>query len=252
MFRKQICEVTNTSGTITKPRMVSARHFANPDKTCIVSVLTVVVLAGGPGLPSAVSLPASATVIAADSGAELAHTLGLNIDLLVGDLDSISPETLDMLKQSDVQVERHPADKDATDLELALAAAISLEPERILVIGGGGGRLDHALGELLLLSDDTYAGVQVDAKLGAAAVHVIRGERTLFGEPGELVSLFAVQGQAAGVKTAGLVYPLRGETLDSGSSRGMSNVFAAVEARISLERGVLLALRPSGSATAGS
>jgi thiamine pyrophosphokinase len=48
------------------------------------------------------------------------------------------------------------------------------------------------------------------------------------------------------------VYPLHAETLEPGSSRGVSNVFAAREARIGLERGVVIALRPSGSATAGS
>jgi thiamine pyrophosphokinase len=206
-------------------------------------VKTVVVLAGGPDRPALVRVPADATVIAADGGAEL----GGPIDLLVGDLDSISPETLAGIEN----VERHAVDKDATDLELALTAAMRLEPERILVLGSAAGRLDHLFGSLLLLAAEDFAGVQVDAQLGAAAVHVIRGERTLSGEPGELISLFAVHGRASGVVTEGLVYPLRAETLESGSSRGLSNVFAASEARIELERGVLLAVRPSGSVTAG-
>lgn len=212
---------------------------------------TVVVLAGGPDPPSTVALPANAVVIAADSGAELAHALGLDVDLVVGDLDSISPTELERLKRSRARVERHPPDKDASDLELALTAAVGLAPERVLVIGGGGGRLDHLLGSLLILAADAYAGISVDAQIGAAAVHVIRGERTLFGEPGELISLFAVHGSASGVVTEGLVYPLRAETLEPGSSRGVSNVFAAAEARVSLQRGVLLAVRPNGSATAG-
>lgn len=182
-------------------------------------------------------------MIAADSGAEL----GGPIDLLVGDLDSVSPETLAGIEH----VERHPVDKDATDLELALSAAMRLEPERILVLGSAAGRLDHLFGSLLLLAAAPFAGVQVDAQLGAAAVHVIRGERTLSGEPGELISLFAVHGCASGVVTAGLVYPLRAETLEVGSSRGLSNVFAASQARIAIERGVLVAVRPSGSVTAG-
>jgi thiamine pyrophosphokinase len=141
-------------------------------------------------------------------------------------------------------------DKDATDLELALTAALRFKPERILVLGSAGGRLDHLFGSLLILAVEAYAGVQVDAQIGAAAVHVVRGDRTLPGEPGELISLFAVHGPVSGVVTEGLVYPLRAETLEPGSSRGLSNVFAASEARISLECGVLLAVRPSGNATA--
>jgi len=193
-------------------------------------------------------LPPGATVIAADGGAELARRLGLEVDLVVGDLDSISAEGMAGIER----VERHAAEKDASDLELALAAALRLEPERILVLGGAGGRLDHLLGGLLLLAADAYASVRVDAQIGAAAVHVVSGERRLFGEPGELISLFAVHGPARGVVTDGLVYPLRGETLEPGSTLGVSNVFAGPEARVALERGVVLAVRPSGSATAGS
>ena len=204
----------------------------------------VVVLAGGPDRPAAVALPPGATVIAADSGAELA----LQVDLAVGDFDSIAAETLARMGR----VERHPEAKDASDLELALEAALRLEPERILVFGGAGGRLDHLLGGLLLLAADAYAGVEVDAQFGAAAVHVVRRERVLAGEPGELISLFAVHGPARGVVTDGLVYPLRGETLEPGSTRGLSNVFAAPEVRVGVERGVLLAVRPSGSVAAGS
>jgi thiamine pyrophosphokinase len=80
--------------------------------------------------------------------------------------------------------------------------------------------------------------------LGPARLHVVRAERTLTGEEGELVSLLPVGGPAEGVSTSGLRYPLAGETLEPGSSRGVSNVFAAREAHISLERGVLLAIRP--------
>lgn len=209
---------------------------------------TVVVLSGGPGSLDVADLPLGAIVIAADGGAELARMLGLGVDLVVGDLDSISAETLAGIER----VERHAVEKDATDLELALVAALRLEPERVLVLDGGGGRLDHLLGGLLLLAAEAYAGVRVDAQFGAAAVHVVRGERTLHGEPGELISLMAVHGPATRVVTSRLVYPLRRETLEPGSSRGISNVFAATEARIALERGVLLAVRPSGTVTAGS
>jgi thiamine pyrophosphokinase len=108
------------------------------------------------------------------------------------------------------------------------------------------------VGGLLLLASDSYAAVRIDAQIGSAAVHVVRNERTLVGRVGELVSLFAVNRPAAGVVTEGLAYPLRGEVLAPGSSRGTSNVFAASEAIIRLEDGVLLAIRPNGSAMAGS
>ena len=64
------------------------------------------------------------------------------------------------------------------------------------------------------------------------------------GRVGELISLFALNAPAMGIVTEGLAYPLSGETLVPGSSRGLSNVFTDPEARITLDGGVLLALRP--------
>ncbi len=116
-------------------------------------------------------------------------------------------------------------------------------PARILVLASAGGRLDHLLSATLLLASERYARPQIDALVDAARVHVLRGERDLEGEPGELLTLLPVNGPAEGVTTVGLAYALRGETLEPGSSRGVSNVFAASRARVTVERGVLLAVR---------
>jgi thiamine pyrophosphokinase len=205
---------------------------------------TVVVFGAGPDPAGGVSIPPGALIVAADGGAEHALRLGLAVDIAVGDFDSISPSSLAALERADARVERHPRAKDATDLELALDLALGLRPRRILVIGSGSGRVDHAFSQLLLLASDAYRDVEIDAELGLESIQVIRGERSLTGMPGELISLFALHGPAVGVVTEGLVYPLRGETLAPGSSRGVSNVFAAREARVTLEQGVLMAVRP--------
>ncbi|MEA3056028.1 MAG: thiamine pyrophosphokinae, partial [Actinomycetota bacterium] len=141
-------------------------------------------------------------------------------------------------------VEQHPADKDATDLELALDAATALGTRRIHVLGGYGGRFDHLLANALLLARAAYAAAEITAQMGAARVTVVRDRASLLGSVGDLVSLLAVGGPATGVRTEGLEYPLRGEQLDAGSTRGVSNVFAAPSAAVSLENGVLLAVQP--------
>lgn len=208
---------------------------------------TIVIFAGGArpvGRRVRSVVSAGTYVIAADGGADHAFALGVPIDLAIGDFDSISAEGLAALERNDVRVERHPAAKDATDLELALDTAAVLRPQRVVVVGGTGGRLDHVLGELSLLADDRYAEIEVDALLGQATVHVVRRDRVLTGRVGELVSLFALHGPALGVVTDGLVYPLREETLLPGSTRGVSNLFAEPRARVALEGGVLLAVRP--------
>jgi thiamine pyrophosphokinase len=207
----------------------------------------VVVVAGGeaPDVEAVRAIPVGAHVIAADRGLDHARALGLDVTVAVGDFDSASPEAVAAAEAAGVRIERHPPDKDATDLELALAAALELDPARILVLAEGGGRLDHLLSALLLLASPKFASVELDAYLGRACVHVIRDERTLAGKPGELISLFAMHGPAEGVRTEGLAYPLAGETLEPGSSRGVSNRFVSDTARVGLDRGILLALRPA-------
>jgi thiamine pyrophosphokinase len=166
------------------------------------------------------------------------------VTVAVGDFDSASPEAVAAVENAGIRIERHPAEKDATDLELALDTALALEPSGILVLAGVGDRLDHLLSALLLLGSERYASVRLDARIGGAQAHVIRGEREFQGTPGELVSLFPLGGPAEGVSTEGLAYPLRGETLDPGSSRGVSNELVGESARVSVETGTLLAVRP--------
>ncbi len=209
--------------------------------------IAVVVAGGVPG-PTAIppDLGEGTLVVAADGGVDRALALGLHVDVAIGDFDSVTAAGLAAVERAGGRAERHPAAKDATDLELALDTALAASPARILVVGSESGRLDHVLSSLLLIADRRYAEAEVDALLGGAQVHVIHGSRTLEGVPGELVSLIAVHGPAEGVTTSGLAYPLASETLVPGTSRGVSNVFTAAEAHVSLERGVLLAIRPGG------
>jgi thiamine pyrophosphokinase len=211
----------------------------------VVSNEVVVVVSGGepPDPRAAMAAPPGAPVVAADEGLEYARALGLDVAVAVGDFDSASAEAVTAAEGAGTRVERHAREKDATDLELALDAAAAMGPARILVLAGDGGRLDHLLAALLLLGSERYAETQVDALVGPAWVHVIRGSRELRGASGELVSLLPL-GRAEGVTTEGLLYPLRGETLETGSSRGVSNVFRDETARVSVEQGVLLAVRP--------
>ncbi|HLF68880.1 MAG TPA: thiamine diphosphokinase, partial [Gaiellaceae bacterium] len=198
-----------------------------------------------PRRESVLAVPLGAAVVAAEGGLDHAHALGLEVTVAVGDFDSASPEAVREAEADGVLVDRHPADKDATDLELALETALTFAPRRILVLAGAGDRLDHLLGALLLLGSARWSAVEIDAEIGPARVHVIRGQREIAGRAGELVSLLALHGPAEAVWTEGLVYELRGETLEPGSSRGVSNLFATDTARVSVERGVVLAVRPA-------
>jgi thiamine pyrophosphokinase len=210
----------------------------------------VVVFAGGDPVGVAVrdALPAPATVIAADSGLHHAQDLGVPVDIVVGDLDSVDEARLAAEVARGAEVERHPAEKDATDLELALDVARRCGADDVLVVGGAGGRLDHFLANALVLASDAFADMDVRALVGEALVTVVRHRTTLHGEPGSLLTLLPVGGPARGVGTKALRYPLAGEDLFPSSTRGVSNEFLEPVAIVELEQGVLLAVQPTGGA----
>lgn len=209
---------------------------------------TVVVVTGGaPPHPGVVErLPHPVTVVAADSGLDHALTLGLPVDVVVGDLDSVSARALAEAEDAGIPVERHATDKDAVDTELAIAAALARGAERLVVVAGAGDRLDHLLASLALLTQPALRGVRVEAYVGEAHAVALQGPGVveLDGAAGELVSLLPAHGNAQGVTTAGLRFPLTGETLVSWASRGVSNVLLGGTATVQLERGALLVVRP--------
>lgn len=206
----------------------------------------VIVLAGGEwARPRLVRpLATDARVIAADGGLELAGALDLDVDLVVGDLDSVDPTQLAEVAAAGARIERHPVDKDRTDLAIALDAVAADGPAQVTVIGGHGGRLDHLLAGVSLLASPAYAALSITALMGPAIVTVIRDAAELIGEPGELISLVPIHGAAAGVTTRGLRFPLTDGELSAGSSQGVSNVFAEEIAQVRRSAGVLLAIQP--------
>ncbi|HVM55655.1 MAG TPA: thiamine diphosphokinase [Acidimicrobiales bacterium] len=207
---------------------------------------TVLLFTGGDPVDPrlALRLPDEAFVIAADSGLAQAVALGRRVDLAVGDFDSVDLDALERAQRSGAVVERHPEAKDETDLELGLAAAAGRCADHVVVVGGHGGRVDHFLANALLLASPRFAAMRVEAYVGASTITVVRERAELRGAPGDLVSLLAVGGAASGVRTEGLVYPLRGERLDAGSTRGVSNVFIGADASVELDDGTLLAVQP--------
>jgi thiamine pyrophosphokinase len=187
---------------------------------------------------------ADVTVIAADSGVEHALALGRGVDLVVGDFDSADPAAVETAAAAGAEIRRYPADKDQSDLELALHAARAGGARGVIVVGGYGGRLDHFLANALLLASPSFAELHIEALVGDALITVIHRDAHLSGAPGNLCSLLAVGGPARGVRTGGLRFPLEGEDLLPGSTRGVSNEFIGAVANVSLDHGALLAVQP--------
>jgi thiamine pyrophosphokinase len=196
-------------------------------------VTQVVVVVGGGALhPDARGhVDADAMVVAADGGLDHALALGLRPDLLVGDLDSISTAGRDWAEANGLPVQQHPAHKDATDTELALAAALEVQgAQRLLVLGGedpGDRRLDHLLGTLLALGHPGLGAFhEVRALVGSARIAVVHPGRTaeLAFAAGDTFSLLALHGGADGITLQGARWELHHTGLGPHEARGVSNV----------------------------
>jgi thiamine pyrophosphokinase len=205
-------------------------------------VKAIVVASGNAAPEDAALLGGADLVIAVDAGAHWLDSSGVPPDLVIGDMDSIDPALLDRLAARGTEVERHPPDKEASDLELALSRAAAAGADEVVILGAlRGERLDHELANLLLLVDGEWDGIDLRVVRGGTTVRSLRGgsRRELYGAAGDLVTLLPV-GDATGVRTDGLRYPLVGETLRAGRSRGLSNEVEHAPASVSLEGGTLL------------
>ena len=193
------------------------------------------------------SVVAGITLIAADSGGQIALAWDLTPLILVGDMDSIDPTSLVTLRANPaIEIHQSQVEKDETDLELALYAALDHGFRDLTIVGGLGGRLDHTLGNLYLLAAPRLleAGAKVRLLSEHEEVYLLRGGEslTLAGQPGELLSLVPLTLVASGIRTDGLYYPLRSEPLYLGPSRGISNQFVGEQATVSFEEGLLLVI----------
>ena len=210
---------------------------------------TAVVVIGGPPINKSVAkyLPRYDYVIAADSGLHSAIDLGLRVNLVIGDMDSVDPAVLISAAANGVTVQRLPHDKDATDTELALLAAVAYVSQQIVLVTCGGGRLDHQLGILSAMQHQALKDCDVSALWDTARIQLLRGPGlcTIHGKVGEVVGLIAQHGDALGVTTDGLKWPLNDETLEAHSSRGVSNELVATTATISLAHGQLFVIQPT-------
>jgi len=194
-------------------------------------------------------------IIAADGGALYCLALGINPQVVIGDFDSLDEATLIKLQTQGVKFMRYPTQKNETDLELALQYASEQGSAEILVLGAlGVDRWDMALGNLLLLAHPGLAQTRVMLVDSNQEIFPLHPGQTLVihGRPGDTVSLVPIQGDASGITTQGLEYPLQDGTLHFGFTRGISNTLLGETASIHLKQGFLICTIIHRSADIGS
>ncbi len=179
-------------------------------------------------------------IICADGGTRHALALDLQPNLVIGDMDSLKKGQWQKLEKAGIPSEVYPHDKNETDLELAIMRAIELEPKEILVIAALGGRLDHTLGNLALLSDPRLSAFNTRCDDGVEEIFFCREQVEVLGRSGDILSLIPWGGPVQGIQTQGLRWSLNRETLYPQKTRGLSNEMLSDTASISVESGLLL------------
>lgn len=208
--------------------------------------MRVVIFAGGtyqPGTAAQKALVEADMLIAADSGAATALHLGHVPAYIVGDFDSLDTQIVEQARARGSRIIAATVEKDETDTELAVQLAIEQGATQITLLGAlGGERFDHTIANVLLLAG--FDSVPIQIIDGPSTCWLLRGlgHTTIHGQTGDLLSLLPLTGDATGIHTRGLYYPLHGETLRFGKPRGVSNKLTGEQAEVSLESGILLVI----------
>jgi thiamine pyrophosphokinase len=179
-------------------------------------------------------------IVAVNGGTRHVLAVGVTPDIIIGDLDSLSPDVRARVEAAGTQIVGFSPRKEETDLELALLHAASEGAKEIVILAALGGRLDQTIANVLLLALPELKGIDARIVEGAQEAFLIQGEVTIEGQPGDTVSLIPLGGDAEGVTADGLEWPLDEDTLCFGPARGVSNVLTAQQARVRVKQGALL------------
>ena len=175
--------------------------------------------------------------IAADSGYKNAEKLGVKINILVGDFDSLDAASLDGVSK-DTELVRVPAEKDFTDTQLAVKIALEKGAKGIVIIGGLGGRLDHTLSNLAILQKIYSGGGRAVMTDGHNRIRYIKNSSDIISRSKfKYLSVIACDEKVKGVEIDGCKYPLKNATLSSLDQYAVSNEILKNCAFISVKKG---------------
>lgn len=184
-------------------------------------------------------------VIAADSGLQGLHPMGIRPDILLGDYDSVSMELLKQYEADDRIINmQYPAEKDYTDSHLAITTAIEQGATEICILGAVGTRLDHSLANISLLKLCLEAGIEAELVDPHNRIRMIKEGLVLQRQEqfGQYVSLLPFTERVTGITLEGFRYPLEEAELELGVSRGISNEITEERAGIQIRKGLLLVI----------
>lgn len=177
-------------------------------------------------------------IYCADGGANLLEKLGIFPREIWGDLDSVSEEILQKYEEVGVGIKRFPKEKDFTDGELVLQYVTEKEYDKIVIIGGLGGRKDHELTNLNLIFKFKNLSFITEQE----EIFEIEKDKVILFQKGKTISFVPFSEKVEGLTLKGVKYPLDKYTLHRGDSICMSNIIEEDRCEISFEKGKLLGI----------
>jgi len=179
-------------------------------------------------------------IICADGGSRHAFQLNIRPDLVIGDMDSVDADLLQIIKNLNVPIQMHPRDKNETDLELALTKAIEHKPLEIVVLAALGGRIDQTLANIALLAEPQLSTTRVKIDNGTEEIFICRDQVEINGRSGDIISLIPWGSDTLVAQTENLKWKLNNEILYMNKTRGVSNELTGSVAKIKISKGLIL------------
>jgi thiamine pyrophosphokinase len=184
-----------------------------------------------------------AGIICADSGANHLYAVRLIPEVIIGDMDSISPEILNYFEQRGSRIITYREEKDETDTQLALDYAIGEKPDEIYIFGACGTRIDHTLANLSLLVSNAKRDIQIKLIDEWSEIFIVKDKYVIEGDIGQTVSLLPFSDVVTGINLKGFEYSLENGVMEIGRPYGVSNRLNAIKGTISVRSGCLLVIR---------
>lgn len=181
-------------------------------------------------------------LIAADSGAEFLREIGIIPDLILGDFDSVSDDTL-VFFQGKCEILKFNPVKDFTDTEAAFHKAQELHPDAYILFGCTGNRLDHLLGNLSFLEAALDEGKEAFIVDDHNKIYLVDRPVSIRKDFGDFISFQGFRGDVTDFTITGARYGLSGYTLRMGDPRTVSNQFEDEEIRVSFTSGKVLVIK---------
>lgn len=177
-------------------------------------------------------------IIGVDRGAAWLLDHGITPQVAIGDFDSVTKKELAQIKKSIQTVKLYPADKDFTDMELAVQYALKEKPGEVVIYGGSGTRADHTLGTFHLLEHFLNAGIAGRLIDEHNEVRLVAGMQKMQKGSFQYISVLPFS-ESATISLTGFLYEVSRLPLKRGQTRGISNEFAKSKGIIDVHEGIV-------------